>query len=80
MYDSPKESFLAYFKNLNTNKSYVEMRSIRRLSALPAHRENVIDFAGNDLLLGLRSYSQEGAQYLSKLQKVIRVNDLSRFD
>ena len=75
MYDSPKESFLAYFKNLNTNKSYVEMRSIRR-----AHRENVIDFAGNDLLLGLRSYSQEGAQYLSKLQKVIRVNDLSRFD
>ena len=75
MYDSPKESFLAYFKNLNTNKSYVEMRSIRR-----AHRENVIDFAGNDLLPGLRSYSQEGAQYLSKLQKVIRVNDLSRFD
>ena len=74
-YDSPKDSFLAYLKNLNTNKSYLEMRSIRR-----AFRENAIDFAGDDLLPGLRRYSQEGAQYLSKVQKVIRVNDLSRFD
>ena len=75
IYDSPKDSFLAYFKNLNTNKSYLEMRSIRR-----AHRDKDIDFAGDDLLPGLRKYSQEGVQYLSKLRKVIRVNDLSRFD
>lgn len=74
-YDSPKESFLAYLKNLNTNKSYLEMRSIRR-----AHREKEIAFAGDDLLPGLRTHSQGGAYYLTKVQKVIRVNDLSRFD
>ena len=74
MYDSPKESFLAYFKNLNTNKSYVEMRSIQR-----AHRENVIDFAGNDLLLGLEAIPRRGSVSL-QVARVIRVNDLSRFD
>lgn len=51
------------------------MRSIRR-----AHREKDIEFAGDDLLPGLRRYSQEGAFYLTKVRKVIRVNDLGRFD
>ena len=50
------------------------MRSIRR-----AHRENAIDFAGDDLLPGLRSYSQEGSISV-QAAKGYRVNDLSRFD
>jgi len=74
-YESPRDSFLAYFRNLNTNRHYLSMRAIRR-----AHRSRELAVSGYDLAEGLDRYSQEGPRYISKVQSVIRSNRLTRFD
>lgn len=74
-YDSPQESFAAYIKNLNTNRHYVGMRSIRRELRRTEEKLN-----GYDLAVGLDRYSQEGWNYISKVQSLIRSNRLGRFD
>ena len=74
-YDTPRDSFAAYIKNLNTNRHYVGMRSIRR-----ALRRNEVDLRGYDLAAGLDRYSQEGWDYIAKVQSLIRSNKLDRFD
>ena len=74
-YESPKDSFAAYIKNLNTNRHYVGMRSIRR-----ALRSNDVELSGYDLAAGLDRYSQEGWTYISKVQSLIWSNKLNRFD
>lgn len=74
-YETPRDSFLAYFRNLNTNQHYLEMRAIRR-----AHRNRELAVSGYDLVEGLYRYSQEGQRYISKVQSVIRSNRLTRFD
>ncbi len=75
VYDSPRDSFLAYFRNLNTNHYYIGMRSIRR-----AHRAREIPVTGYELAEGLDRYSQEGYEYVAKVRSVIRSNRLTRFD
>lgn len=74
-YDSPKESFAAYIRNLNTSRHYVGMRAIRR-----ALRSNDVELSGYDLASGLDRYSQEGWVYISKVQSLIQSNKLDRFD
>ncbi len=74
-YDTPKDSFAAYFKNLNTNRYYLQMRSIRK-----SIRGRELALNGIDLAEGLDRYSQEGYHYISKVQSVIRSNELTRFD
>lgn len=74
-YDSPRDSFAAYFRNLNTNRNYIGMRAIRR-----SHRLKEIAVGGADLVEGLDRYSQEGYRYISKVKSVIRSNRLTRFD
>lgn len=74
-YESPRDSFTAYFRNLNTNRYYLQMRAIRR-----AHRSQDLAVSGFDLAEGLDRYSQEGYQYISKVRSVIQSNKLTRFD
>ena len=74
-YDTPRDSFLAYFRNLNTNRYYLQMRAIRR-----SLRNQDLAFNGIDLAEGLDRYSQEGFQYISKVRSVIQSNKLTRFD
>jgi len=74
-YDTPRDSFLAYFRNLNTNRYYLEMRAI-----LKSLRNQDLAFNGIDLAEGLDRYSQEGYRYISKVRSVIRSNKLTRFD
>ncbi len=51
-YETPRDSFAAYFKNLNTNRYYLEMRAIRR-----SFRGKELAFSGHDLAEGLSRYS-----------------------
>ena len=74
-YDSPRDSFSAYIKNLNTNRYYVGMRKIRR--DLRANEETL---SGHELAMGLNRYSQEGWDYVAKVQSLILSNKLDRFD
>ncbi len=70
-YSSPRESFYAYVKNLNTNRSYAEMREIRA-----AHRSNGVEPSGYDLAAGLVRYSQERWEYVEKVRSMISHNRL----
>lgn len=72
-YDSPRDSFLAYLRNLNTNSSYAALREIRS-----AHRENGVEPTGHDLAGGLSRYSQERWTYVTKVRRMISSNDLEQ--
>ncbi len=74
-YASPRDSFSAYLKNLNTNMAYVSMRGIRR-----ALRRQEIPLTGYDLAEGLERYSEEGYDYVRKLQILISSNELGKYD
>lgn len=70
-YPSPRESFLAYLKNLNTNYNYASMRDIRA-----THRANGVEPSGRDLAGGLTRYSQERWTYVEKVRRMISSNKL----
>ncbi|MCH6256903.1 glucosaminidase domain-containing protein [Puniceicoccaceae bacterium K14] len=72
---SPKGCFDSYILNLNTNPHYGSLRAIRR-----AIRRNEGQLVGVDLAEGLERYSEEGFLYIEKIQRIIRSNDLERFD
>ncbi len=74
-YDSPKDSFVAYIRNLNTNMAYVGMRGIRR-----ALRRQEVPLSGYDLAEGLERYSEEGYDYVRKIQLLISANELEELD
>ncbi len=71
VYRSPRESFLAYLRNLNTSSSYEALRDIRA-----AHRENGVEPSGRDLAPGLVRYSQERWTYVDKVRGMIAANSL----
>lgn len=70
-YDSPRESFMAYLRNLNTNPSYASLWEIRS-----THRENGFEPSGRDLAAGLTRYSQERWRYVEKVRGLISQNRL----
>lgn len=70
-YHSPRQSFLAYLRNLNTSSAYGSLRDIRS-----AHRENGVEPTGIDLAAGLVRYSTERWTYVEKVRSMIRVNRL----
>lgn len=74
-YRSPEASFAYYIRNLNTNASHSPLRVIRQ-----AHRERGLALDGHAIAAGLVRYSQEGTRYVSKVQRLIRSEDLVRFD
>ncbi|MBC2605549.1 glucosaminidase domain-containing protein [Pelagicoccus albus] len=70
-YDTPRDSFLAYIRNLNTSHHYEALRDIRA-----AHRENGMEVTGKDLAGGLSNYSQERWTYVRKVRGLIASNRL----
>ncbi len=64
-----------YLRNLNKNRAYMELRSIRarerRSGNLPS---------GYRLASGLVRYSSRGQAYVEEIQSTIRINGLAEFD
>ena len=74
-YRSPKESFDAYIRNLNSNDAYESLRRLRQEAPEPGGPPEGIVLAD-----GLYRYSQEGWGYVSKVKRVIRGNNLQDWD
>lgn len=74
-YDSVAASVHAYFMNINTFPSYLELRRIRaRL------REQGKELDSRLLAEGLDSYSERGREYVEELQSIINYNELYHRD
>jgi Bax protein len=74
-FSSIEEAVHAYFMNLNTFPSYLDLRLIRE-----ELRENSRVIDGISLSEGLVSYSERGDVYVRELQSLIRYNDLLELD
>lgn len=70
-FSSVEEAVQAYFMNINTFPSYLNLRLIRE-----SLREQARPIDGISLSQGLESYSERGEAYISELQDMIRFNDL----
>jgi Bax protein len=74
-YDWPLDSVRAYMLNLNTQRTYADLRKQR------AHiRQQQEPLSGLDLTNGLLKYSEKGLEYVKTLQGIIRVNQLDIAD
>jgi len=74
-FDSIGDSVQAYFKNLNTHRSYEDMRDLREtMRAQGRPLDSMV------LARGLTRYSERGQAYVSELQDIIRVNRLNALD
>lgn len=74
-FDSIDESVRAYFFNLNTHRSYEDMRELREsMRAQGRPLDSMV------LARGLTRYSERGLAYVSELQDIIRVNRLNALD
>lgn len=74
-FDSIEAAVDAYFMNLNTFPSYIDLRLIRE--ELRARQEPIDGLA---LTEGLYSYSERGSAYVRELQSLIRYNELQQLD
>ena len=64
-----------YLRNLNKNRAYRELRSIRVLE-----RKNDRILSGYLLASGLLRYSSRGQAYVREIQSLIRANGLAEYD
>lgn len=74
-YDSVTVGIAAYVHNLNTHDPYL---GLRRTRAGLRSRDQTI--TGPALVDGLRSYSEQGYEYVAKIRSMMRSNDLTRYD
>lgn len=74
-FGSIEEAVTAYFMNLNTFPSYLDLRLIRE-----ELREQQQPIDGLALTEGLYSYSERGRAYVRELQSLIRFNELQQLD
>jgi len=74
-YPSWQASVSAYFLNVNSHPAYQPLRDIRQ-----QRRQQNLVLSGELLAAGLEKYSARGAIYVDSLQRIIRVNDLTRLD
>jgi Bax protein len=74
-FDSIDESVRAYFINLNTHRSYEDMRELREKM-----RQQGRPLDSMVLARGLTRYSERGQAYVSELQDIIRINRLGALD
>ncbi|MEH6473284.1 MAG: glucosaminidase domain-containing protein [Halopseudomonas sp.] len=65
----------SYFVNLNGNKSYANLRQIRRCL-----QDQQQPYSGRALAAGLVNYSARGGHYVDELQSMIRINQLESWD
>ncbi len=74
-FDSVESSVRAYFRNINTNRSYAYLRELRADMREQGETLNPLVLAH-----GLSRYSERGHAYVSELQSIIRFNGLSNLD
>jgi len=72
-FDTPLDSVASYLHNLNTNRSYRELRKMRR-----DLRESGEPVTGLALADGLSRYSERGEAYVKEVRSLIRSNDLDK--
>ena len=72
---SVQASVRAYFRNLNTHRSYEDLRVLRE-----AMRMRDMPLDSLVLARGLTRYSERGQAYVSELQDIIRINQLRHRD
>lgn len=70
-YKSVQESVSSYFRNINTHRAYRELRELR---ATMRKEKKPID--ATELVRGLHSYSERGADYIDELSDMIRHNQV----
>ena len=74
-FDSINQSIRAYLLNLNSFPAYKEFRQIREKMRQKKIAPSVFALAN-----GLTHYSSQGSQYVVKVKKVIRLNNLEQYD
>lgn len=65
-YDTPLDSARSYALNINTHKTYSELRNLRHQGLNPIN--------------GLSKYSQKGTFYVDILNSIIKSNNLTNYD
>ena len=75
MFNVLKSSVRAYTRNLNTHKSYKEMRYVRAIQ-----RDNTGKLNSLELVDYLNRYAETGKEYTVVLKKIIEQNKLIDFD
>ena len=75
MFNVLKSSVRAYTRNLNTHKSYREMRYVRAIQ-----RDNTDKLNSLELVDYLNRYAETGKEYTVILKKIIEQNKLTDFD
>ena len=70
-YDWPLDSVRGYMRNLNTQRTYADLRAIRA-----EMRRNGETPSGYDLAAGLGKYSEKGQTYIDTLRGIMKKNKL----
>lgn len=73
-YTQVDDSVHAYFRNINTNRAYRNLRSQRA-----GLRDNGEPIKASRLITGLSNYSERGQVYIDTLQSIIRANNLDQY-
>jgi Bax protein len=74
-YNTVTEGLAAYIHNLNTHDPYLRLRASRA-----SLRKQNKPISGSVLVDGLRSYSEQGYEYVAKIRGMIQSNDLAKYD
>lgn len=74
-FSSVQASISAYFRNLNTNHSYEDMREMRAQMRVQGRSLDSMVLAR-----GLTRYSERGMAYVHEVQDIIRINRLNALD
>jgi uncharacterized FlgJ-related protein len=75
LYDSPHLSVRSYMHNINTHRSYDQLRTLR--AQMRAQNKTP---QGIQLASGLMSYSTRGVDYVRQVQQLIRARRLNQWD
>ena len=74
-FNNLSDSVEAYIKNLNTHRAYKKFRKSRKAQrSIKKHLDGIV------LAKTLESYSELGDKYITKVQKIIKINSLDKFD
>lgn len=72
-FDTVNDAVSTYFRNINTNRAYLEVRQIRA-----EQRANGQEPSGLAMVEGLHRYSSRGQAYIEELKELIHYNDLEQ--
>ena len=74
-FDSLLDSVNSYILNLNTHPAYKELRNFRM-----SQYNNGKNITGNDMANFLDKYAEIGLEYVTKVKKMIKKNQLSKYE